>query len=117
MTTRVISLRLPSIVNTALERSAAHAGLSVSGGLDLLLRNSFSNCQLLRELADCPDILDAKLDVRIPVSTFLQLRSATQNLDMPISVYIRKLLFHFYGTKQIAYALTDAHYTLAGRHD
>ena len=54
--TRVISLRLPSAVDTALFRSATDAGRSASSGLEWLLRNSLGNCQLLRQLDDCPDV-------------------------------------------------------------
>lgn len=117
MTNQVISLRLPTAVDTALDRSAASVGISVSRGLDWLLRNSFGNCQLLLSLADCPDVLDAKLDVRIPISTFEQLKSSSVQMGMPVSVYIRKLLYHFFVTRQLGYTQSNGHYTLAGRHD
>ena len=117
MTGRVVSLRLPSAVQAALARSAADAGMSVSGGLDWLLRNSFGNCQLLLPVPDCPDALDAKLDVRIPPATFEQLRRVAEALRISISVYIRKLLYHFFVTKNLRYAQSDGHYTLAGCHD
>lgn len=115
--TRVISLRLPSTVDAALVRSATDAGRSVSNGLDWLLLNSFGNCQLLRRLEDCPDVWDAKLDARIQASTFDQLKLATDQLDIPISVYVRKLLYHFYVTKRLKYVRTEGHSTLAGHHD
>jgi hypothetical protein len=117
MATRVISLRLPSAVDTAFRRSAADAGRSASNGLDWLLRNSFGNCQLLRQLDDCPDVWDAKLDARIQTSTFEQLKFATEQFGIPISVYVRKLLYHFYVTKRLKYVWADGHYTLAGHHD
>lgn len=115
--TRVISLRLPSAVDTALTRSATDAGRSTSSGLDWLLLNSFGNCQLLRQLEDCPDFLDSKLDARIQTITFEHLQVATQQLGVPISVYVRKLLYHFYMTKRLKYVRTDGHYTLAGHDD
>ena len=104
-------------MDRALVRSSADAGGSASAGLDWLLRNSFGNCQLLRQLADCPDVLDAKRDARIQTSTFEQLKFATEQLGIPISVYFRKLLYHFYVTKRLKYVRTDSHYTLAGHHD
>jgi len=117
MTSRVISLRLPSAVNAALARSAANAGMSVSGSVDWLLWNSFSNCHLLARMPDCPDMLDAKLDVRVPTSSCDHLKSAAGRLGIPISVYIRKLLYHFLVTKNLGYVQSNGHYTLAGRHD
>jgi hypothetical protein len=116
-TTRVISLRLPSPVERTLARSSADAGRSVSGGLDWLLLNSFGNCQLLRQMEDSPDVWDAKLDARIKTTTFEHLKFATEQLGIPISVYVRKLLYHFYVTKKLKYVRTDGHYTLAGHHD
>jgi hypothetical protein len=117
MPTRVISLRLPAAVEVLLARSAAIAGGSVPDGLDWLLRNSFGNCQLLRQLADSSDVWDSKLDARIPTNTFEQLKSATGQLGISVSVYVRKLLYHFYVTKRLRYVQSDGHYTLAGRHD
>jgi len=100
-----------------LEQSSADARISASSGVDWLLRNSFGNCQALLPLADCLDALDAKLDVRIPPSTFEQLRSASEQMGIPVSVYIRKLLYHFFITKNLKYVLQESHYTLAGCHD
>jgi hypothetical protein len=115
MRTRVISLRLPSTASMALERYSARAGLSVANGLNCLLLNSFGNCQLLIALVDCPDELDEKLDVRLPLGTVEQLKSITCQIRVPISVYIRKLLYHFYVTKRLRYVPSNGHYTLAGR--
>jgi hypothetical protein len=115
--TRVVSLRLPSAAYGALQRAAAHASLSVSGGLDVLLCNSFDNSQLLPSLPDCPEALDIKLDVRIPPATYECLKTATDRLSMPVSVYIRKLLYHVYVTKAVKYVQAEGHYTLAGCHD
>jgi hypothetical protein len=117
MPTRVISLRLSSAANAALERSSAKAGLSVSNGLDYLLQNSFANCQLILSLADCPDPLDAKLDIRLPLESVEQLKSAASQIRIPVSVYIRKLLYHVYVTKRLRYVPSNGHYTLAGCHD
>jgi hypothetical protein len=114
---RVISLRLPSAAYGALQRAAGHAGLSVSGGLDVLLCNSFDNGQLLFSLPDCPEALDIKLDVRIPPATYERLKTVTPRSLMPVSVYIRKLLYHVYVTKAARYIQREGHYTLAGCHD
>jgi len=117
MTSRIISLRLPSKVIVALTRSAENARWSVSTGLDCLLRNSFEHGELLQPLPDCREFLDAKLDVRIPITTSEQIKSRAGQLGMSISVYIRKLLYHFYITKNVKYVVCNGHYTLAGSHD
>jgi len=74
---RVISIRLPSGLAAALERSATQARLSVAETLDWLLRNSVGNFELLRGLADCPEYRDAKLDARISIATLAQIRITT----------------------------------------
>jgi hypothetical protein len=117
VTTRVISLRVPAAVSAALALSAADAGLSVSGTVDWLLSNSFSNCLLLTRLTDSLEALDAKLDVRIPLNTFEQLGSVSKQMGIPISVYTRKLFYHFFVSKKLRYVPSEGHYTLAGRHD
>jgi hypothetical protein len=117
MSTRVLSIRLPSASAAALERSATGARSSVAGALDWLLRNSLGNFELLRSLVDCPGCPDAKLDVRIPGTTVDSLRAAAAQLKVSPSVYIRKLLYHFYATKRLKYVQSNGHYTLAYRHD
>ncbi len=117
METRVISLRLPSATAAALKRSASDARLSVAEGLEWLVRNSLTNFVLLRELADCPEGCDSKLDARIPDAVLNSLKSASVQLGISVSVYIRKLLYHFYVTKRLRYVQTDGRYTLAYRHD
>lgn len=117
MATHVISLRLPTAVATMLRRSSADSGRSLPNGLDWMLRNSFDGCQILRQLADCPDVWDSKLDARIPTSTFSQLKLEARRLGVSSSAYIRRLLYHFYITKRLKYVGSDGHYTLAGCHD
>jgi hypothetical protein len=115
--TRVVSLRLPSAIVTALEQTAAHNRVSISGALGWLLRNSLGNFALLRELQDCSEHCGAKLDARIPLTTFEPLKAATLELEMSITVYIRKLLYHFYVTKRLKYIQFEGRYTLAYHHD
>lgn len=115
--TRVTSIRLPSNASSALERATANAGWSVARGLDCLLSYSFDHGELVRQLPDCPDTLDAKLDVRIPSATSERLRTKTGELGIAGSVYIRKLLYHLYVTKQLRYVQSGGRYTLAGCHD
>jgi hypothetical protein len=117
METRTISFRVPWTAASLLEQSAARANVSVARAVDWLLRNSVSNFQLLRDLADWPDICDVKVDARIPVTTLQSSRSVSAQLGISLSVYIRTLMYHFYITKNLRYVESDGHYTLAYRHD
>jgi len=115
MTDHVISVRLPAAVSSALRASAGNAHLSVPAALDWLLRYSFGNFELLRTLADSCEWSNSKLDARIPIQTFEQLKLTSQKLGISISVYVRRLLYHFYVTKRVHYLKSDGHYTLAER--
>ncbi len=67
METRVISVRVPRAAVTALEQSAARANVSVPRAVDWLVRNSVDNFEPLRELSDCPEPCNVKVDARIPL--------------------------------------------------
>jgi hypothetical protein len=115
--TRIVSIRLPSTILAALEQTATHNRVSTSGALGWLLRTSLGNFELLRRLQDCAEHCGAKVDARIPLTTFEPLRAATTQLGISVSVYIRKLLYHFYVTKHLGYVQSNGRYTLAYRHD
>jgi hypothetical protein len=115
--TRVVSLRLPAVIVAALKQTAAYNRVSTSGALGWLLRSSLGNFELLRGLQDCSEYYGAKLDARIPLTTFEPLGAATTQMGMTITVYIRKLLYHFYVTKRLKYIQSEGRYTLAYRHD
>jgi hypothetical protein len=117
MGTRVVSFRLPPVLMESLARSAADAQLSATGALEWLLRNSFEHSEMLGGMEDCRDRPDAKLDARISATTVDSLRAAATQLKVSPSVYIRRLLYHFYVTKQLKYVQSNGHYTLAYRHD
>jgi len=117
METRVISVRTPRASVTALEESAARANVSVARAVDWLVRNSIDNLEPLRQLGDSPDPCNAKVDARIPVATTELLRSAAAQLGISTSVYIRKLLYHFYISKRLRYVDSNGRYTLAFRYD
>jgi hypothetical protein len=117
METRTISFRVPRAAATALEQSAAKANVSVARAVDWLVRNSFDNFDPLRQLEDCPEPCNLKVDARIPVATIEPLRSAAVQLGISVSVYIRKLVYHFYITKRLRYVESNGRYTLAFRYD
>jgi hypothetical protein len=115
MSERSMSVRVPEVLVRMVRESAKNARLSVSKTLDWLVRNSLSNTQALDGLADCPEELTSKLDIRIPVQTFEQLRAASQTFRISISVYTRVLLYHFYVTKRVFYVKSGDRYTLAAK--
>jgi hypothetical protein len=117
MEDRILSFRLPGFLANLLRASAANSRRSVPQAMDWLLCNSISNSQILRGFADCPEQLTSKLDIRIPIRTFEELRMASRTLGISVSVYTRTLLYHFYVTKWVFYMKSGDRYTLAVRHD
>jgi len=117
MKSQVISARVPRALRAELERASARAHLSVGGGLDLLLRCSVANRELFLQMSDCHDSWDAKVDARISLSTFTELKTVCEQLGIPVSVYVRKLLYHLYGTRTVKFVGSNGHYTLAYRHE
>jgi hypothetical protein len=115
MNERVISVRLPEALVRIVRESAKNAHLTVSKTVDWLVRNSFSNPQALSGLTDCPEELTSKLDVRIPIQTFEQLRTTSLTFRISISFYTRVLLYNFYVTKRVIYVKSGDRYTLAAR--
>jgi hypothetical protein len=115
MASEIISVRLSASIDAELRVSAARARLSVSGAVEWLLRNSIGNFELLRGLPDCIEPLTSKIDARITEYSLEQLKLASQRLGISISVYARRLLYHFYATKRLFYVESDGRYTLAVR--
>lgn len=115
MATHVVSVRIPQTVDAALRSSARNSHRSKAEALEWLVRISLSNFELLRQFPDCPGQWNSKLDVRIPAQTCEETKRAAEILGISFSVYIRRLLFHFYITKRIRYAKLDGRYTLAGQ--
>jgi hypothetical protein len=113
MKTCVVSLRLPSVVVADLEAIANYNRVSVAAVLDWFLCTSLSHSEVLRELQDCEEHCDRKLDARIPITTLEPLRAATTDLGLSITVYIRKLLYHSFVTKRLRYVQSQGRYTLA----
>src|SRR5262249_1560850 len=108
LTSFVISLRLSPQIAAAVKGHAAHCKVSPRKLLNWHLRNSFANCDLLQKYSDCFQ-LDSKLDVRLCVDTLDQLTTACRRLGIQRSVYIRKLLYHFYMTRRLHYIQVDGH--------
>lgn len=112
--TPIVSCRLPATVDRALRSSAANARWALSDTVNWLLTYSFANADLLRSLNDSIEQLNSKLDARVPPQTVEQLKIASEKLGISPSVYIRKLLYHFYITRKLRYLKVDGRYTLAG---
>jgi len=115
--TQVISVRLPPSLAPAVAAGAENGQMPISEALDLLLPCSFDGSEIFLSLEDCPGLWTSKVDVRLPVPTVDSLKFVCHQLGIPLSVYVRKLLYHFYLSKKIWVVEKDGHYKLAGGHD
>ena len=115
--TKTVSVRIPASLAAAARADAENAEMSFSELLNLLLECSFDGSEILCALEDFPGLLDFKLDVRITYQTVNSLKSVCQRLGLPLGVYVRKLLYHFYVTKKVSVVGKVGHYKLAGDRD
>ena len=116
METRVLSLRLPAILERAIRHNAAYSKMPVSGIVRLILGHAMGGQYRFSALRDAPEFLDAKLDVRLPEDLVSSLRAEAEKLRISVSVYSRVILYAYY-TKRLVFIEIGDRYTLAENHD
>lgn len=112
---KLIWIRLPESVYTEFVGQATRANLAYSEAVEFLIRRSGPGMDIVVGLEDTPDPLSKKLGVRIAHGYVATLEALCRLNQLPVSVYIRKLLYHFLVTKKIWFVQKDDHYTLAFR--
>jgi hypothetical protein len=114
--TRVISLRLPEILERAIRNHAAQSRMPVPDIVRLILEHSIGGQYRFSELRDVKQYLDAKLDARLPEDLVSKLRGESARLGISVSVYSRVILYAYY-TKRLIFIEIGDRYTLAENHD
>ena len=115
--TRVLSLRLPAILERAIRNDAARCNKPVSNIVRLILEHSVGGHYSFSKLQDVQEFLDAKLDVRLPQELVLKLHAESERLQTSVSVYSRIILYAYYTKKLVFIKVGDDRYTLAENHD
>jgi len=114
--TSVISLRLPSALERAIRRNAAHSNASVPEAVRWILAHALESQFNFSGLPDPRRVLDAKLDLRLPSELVARIRTESQRLNVSISVYSRVILFAYF-TKRLLVVDLGGRYTLAENHE
>jgi len=114
--TSVLSLRLPRALERTLRDNAAYSRMSVSAIAGLILEHSIGGNYIFSTLPDVPQLLDAKLDLRLSSETIARLRAESHRLNTSISVYSRVILYAYY-SKRLVFIEIGGRYTLAENHE
>ncbi len=114
--TKVLSIRMPSILERAIRHNADQSRMAVSDIVRVILMHAPGGQFSFSRLRDAQQFLDAKLDVRLPEELFSELRAESEQLRISVSVYSRVILYAYY-TKRLVYLEMGGRYTLAENHD
>ena len=114
---RLVWIRLPQSTYATFVEGVSRAGLGRSEAVELLLNHCGPGAGIMLRLGDTAEMLDSKLGVRLPSDCLATLEAVCTEKKVPISVYIRKLIYHFLVTKKVWFLKEEGHYTLAIRHD
>ena len=114
--TKVLSIRMPSVLERAIRHNADESRMPVSDIVRLILMHAPGGQFSFSRLPDIQQYLDAKLDVRLPEELVSKLRAESEQLRISVSVYSRVILYAYY-TKRLVYAEIEDRYTLAENHE
>ena len=114
--TKVVSIRMPSVLERAVRSHAAQSRMPVFHIIWLILEHSLDGQYSFSALRDVQQCLDAKLDVRLPEEVVSKLRAESELLRTSLSVYSRIILYAYY-TKRLVLVEVEGCYTLAENHD
>ncbi len=115
--TRVISLRLPTILERTIRAHAANSNnMGVANLVRLILQWAVDSDLRLGQFPDAPQSLECKLDVRLPAELVERIRAESARFHISVSVYSRIILHGYYGKRLIAVKI-GGRYTLAENHE
>ena len=114
--TKVLSLRLPGVLERAIRTSSVQSRMSVSDAVRWILEHAVGGQYSFSALRDVPQCLDAKLDVRLPEQLMARVRAESERLRISVSVYSRVILYAYY-TNRLNLIEIGGRYTLAENHD
>ena len=114
--TRVVSIRMSSVLERSIRGNAAWAKMPASNIVRLILMHAPDGQYSFSALPDVQQCLDTKLDIRLPEDVVSKLRAESERLRISVSVYSRIILYAYY-TKRLVFLEIGDRYTLAANHD
>lgn len=114
--TKVVSIRMPGVLERVILNNAAQSKMPPSNIVRLILMHAPDGQFNFSALPDFQQFLDAKFDVRLPDELVAKLRAEALRLGVSISVYSRVILYAYY-MKRLVFVDLGERYTLAENHD
>jgi len=114
--TRVLSIRMPSVLERAIHQNADQSRMPTSDIVRLILMHAPDGQYSFSALPDVQQFLGAKLDIRLPEELVSKLRAESERLRISVSVYSRVILYAYY-TKRLVFVEIGDRYTLAENHE
>jgi hypothetical protein len=115
--TRVLSLRLPAVLERTIRCNSVQCKMAVPEIVRLILEHSLEGQYSFSNLPDVPQPWDTKLDVRLPDMLVSNLRTEAERLSISVSVYSRVILYAYFSRKLMFIEIGGGRYTLAENHE
>jgi len=114
--TKVVSVRMSEMLVREVRFSAEERHTSVTAFIEWVLTLVLQSGIDVSALPDARGLLDSKLDFRLSKEMLGQLRPICKQSRVPLSVYVRTILYAGY-TSKLVIKQAGSGYTLEANHD
>ena len=116
VSTKVVSVRMPEILAREVRSSAEERHTSVTAFIEWVLTLLLQSGIGVSALPDVREPSDSKLDFRLSKEMLARVRPICKQLRVPLSVYVRTILYAGY-TGKLVIKQVGSSYTLEANHD
>ena len=113
---KVLSIRMTEVLARAVREEAAERKMSLSACVAWIIDIALQDGLDLSPLTDVRELLDGKIDCRLPAEILSRLRPVCRRLRLFSSVYIRTLMYAGL-TGRLRLKQVGGRYTLVANHD
>jgi len=114
--TKTVSIRMPAVLARAVREEAAERQMSVSACVAWIVDITLQGGLDLSALPDASELLDGKIDCRLPAEILSRLRPVCKQFKVSPSVYIRTVMYAGL-TRRLRLEQVGGRYTLVANHD
>jgi len=114
--TKIVSVRIPEILAREIRSSADERHTSVAAFIEWVLTLILKSGVDVSALPAAREQSNSKLDFRLSKEILARLRPICKQLRMPLSVYVRTILYGGY-TGKLVIKQVGSSYTLEANHD
>jgi len=113
---KVLSIRMTEVLARAVREEATERKMSLSACVAWIIDIALQDGLDLSPLTDVRELLDGKIDCRLPAEILSRLRPVCRRLRLSSSVYIRTLMYAGL-TGRLRLKQVGGRYTLVANHD